>query len=38
MTSAGTFNSSGIQGTSKSATDGTVTGPLMDPKPQYTAG
>ena len=34
----GTLNSSGIQGTSKPATDGTITGPLMDVKPQYTAG
>ena len=34
----GTLNSSGTQGTSKPATDGTITGPLVDAVPQYTAG
>lgn len=34
----GTVNSIGIQGISRPATEGTITGPLMDAKPQYTAG
>jgi hypothetical protein len=33
-----TVNSTGIQGISRPATDGTTTGPLMDAVPQYTAG
>jgi len=31
----GTLDSSGTQGTSKPATDGTTTGPLMDAVPQH---
>ena len=34
----GTVNSTGIQGISRSATQGTSSDPLMDAKPQYTAG
>lgn len=34
----GTLNSTGIQGISRPATEGTTTGPLMDAVPQYTAG
>ena len=34
----GTVNSTGIQGISRPATQGTSSDPLMDAKPQYTAG